>query len=330
MRVEPLARRAAGAVVHGVDLRASAMTPALWADVRAAFEAFSWLHFPGQGALQPSDQLHFATQFPHDAAYVRSQESAVRSPFALVTLPEHPLVMAQGNVKLQNHYGLTAQLRAADLAVESGLEWHTDNIDSPNQSVLTCLHCLAAPQAGGQTLFAPGRVIVDALTTQQRDTAANLIARYTRWEVTNGVRESRGLPKMQALMEPDGTRLSRTAPHPEPGEVVTAEHPLLREHHGRPSLVASPSVLHSLRRLDTGEELGIEESRDTLAELLRPGTALTEEAAGDTRGGGAWEHWWEPGSLVAWDNRFMLHSTTSPLDWVGDRLMHRIRLPVSE
>ena len=65
------------------------------------------------------------------------------------------------------------------------------------------------------------------------------------------------------------------------------------------------------------------------SELLRPGTEIAEEAAGGASGG-AWEHWWEPGSLVAWDNRFMLHSTTSPLDWVGDRLMHRIRLPVPE
>jgi alpha-ketoglutarate-dependent taurine dioxygenase len=343
MRVQPLARAlGAGAVITDIDLRAARMTPSLWEGVREAFAEFHFLHFPGQAALQPSDQLHFAQQFPHDEEHVKTASGPIQSPFSLTTLPQHPLVMAQGNCALADHYGLTAQLEAADLAVESGLEWHTDNIDSPTQSVLTSLHCLAATRSGGETMFAAGPAVFSALSAEQQRLASTLTARYTRWDETNAQRAAQGLSKIQAMMLPDGIRLAPGAPHPLPGDTVTAEHPLVRwserrgQQHG--SLVTTPSILHSLRRATTGEVLGYEESRDTLAELLQPGTALhhaeaaaAAAAAGDgddgSSGGRAWAHVWQRGDLVCWDNRWMIHSTTSPLLWVGDRLMHRIRLP---
>lgn len=326
MRVLPLGRApGVGAIVTGIDLRASCMTESLWTGIRHAFSQFRFLHFPGQSALHPSDQLHFAQQFPHDEEYVQKMTGSIQSPFSLVTLPEHPLVMAQGNVALKNHYGLTTQLAAADLAVESGLEWHTDNIDSPAQSVLTSLHCLAAPKSGGETMFAGGSGVFAALSETQQRLASSLRVRYTRWDETNAQRQAEGLPKVQMVMVPDGTRLAQEAPHPAPGDTITAEHPLVRWDcrgvYQQASIVATPSLLHSLKDATTGKVLGAEESRKTLAMLLRPGTAPRGV------GGAAWAHRWKPGDFVCWDNRWMIHSTTSPLLWKGDRLMHRVRLP---
>lgn len=325
-----------GAIVTGIDLRAACMTDSLWAAVKDAFAQFRFLHFPGQSALQPSDQLHFAQQFPHDEQYVRTMSGPIQSPFSLVTLPEHPLVMAQGNVTLKNHFGLTAELDATDLAVATGLEWHTDNIDSPTQSVLTSLHCLAAPRSGGETMFAGGPEIFAALSEAQQTVAASLTARYTRWDETNARRQSDGLCKVQAMMVPDGTRLARHAPHPLVGDTITAEHPLVRwghrgsQQHG--SIATTPSLLHSLEHAGTGEVLGFEESRDMLAALLRPGTTLAgrediDQGLEKQQKGLAWAHRWTRGDFVCWDNRWMIHSTTSPLTWEGERLMHRVRLP---
>lgn len=155
------------------------------------------------------------------------------------------------------------------------------------------------------------------------------------------------------MMVPDGTRLAPEAPHPLPGDAVTAEHPLVRwgcsDFQKLGSITTTPSLLHSLRDTGTGDVLGFEESRDTLAMLLRPGTTALHsqnavEEAGKQRSaserslykdatnkpskaGVAWAHRWSPGDFVCWDNRWMIHSTTSPLLWKGDRLMHRVRLP---
>lgn len=334
MRVQPLARSLnVGAIVTGIDLRAACMTDSLWSAVRDAFAQFHFLHFPRQSALQPSDQVHFAQQFPHDEEYVKTMSGPIQSPFSLVTLPNHPLVMAQGNVLLEDHYGLTTQLAAADLAVESGLEWHTDNIDSPTQSVLTSLHCLAAPQSGGETMFAGGPGVFAALSEAQQAFATNLVVRYTRWDATNSRRQADGLSKIQAMMLPDGTRLAYEAPHPVVDDTITAEHPLVRWTHrgsqAQASIATTPSLLHSLQCTATGKVLGFEESRDTLAALLRPGTT-TATGSGDeddASANQAWAHRWRKGDFVAWDNRWMIHSTTSPRFWVGDRLMHRVRLP---
>ena len=40
---------------------------------------------------------------------------------------------------------------------------------------------------------------------------------------------------------------------------------------------------------------------------------------------GLWVDWRE-GDFVAWINTLVLHSATDPLDTVGPRLMHRVRL----
>ena len=198
-------------------------------------------------------------------------------------------------------------------------------------------------------MFAGGSGIFAALSETQQRLASRLRVRYTRWDETNAQRQAEGLPKVQMMMVPDGTRLTQEAPHPAPGDTITAEHPLVRWNcrgeHQQGSIATTPSLLHSLKDTATGKVLGIEESRRMLAMLLRPGTApqagkdkgdyqqdekdsLATKVAREVAGGGAaWAHRWKPGDFVCWDNRWMIHSTTTPLLWEGDRLMHRVRLP---
>ena len=59
------------------------------------------------GAATPTDPVEFCRRFPHDRTLFTSEGGLAHegskmkgnSAFSLTTLPEHPLVMAQGNVK---------------------------------------------------------------------------------------------------------------------------------------------------------------------------------------------------------------------------------------
>jgi alpha-ketoglutarate-dependent taurine dioxygenase len=172
------------------------MTDALFSTVQQAFTAHSLLIFRDQHEFGPADLVAFAQRFPHNP-----EVKSLLSPFALQVLPEHPLVMAQGNEPLRNHYGLTTDEHYGFPSKENGLEWHTDNIDAHVPSIVTSLHCLATPSNGGDTLFASGTALFAALSPAQQRHAEQLVVRYCKWQLAPGT---------QNCMRGDGLRLEET------------------------------------------------------------------------------------------------------------------------
>ena len=95
---------------------------------------------------------------------------------------------------------------------------------------------------------------------------------------------------------------------PSENALETFEHPLVRTHHetGKKALFSSAAYIKGFEGLDK------EESDALLMELY----------AHQSQPQFVYSHSWQPGMLVMWDNRSLLHAATGGYDGY-DRLLHR-------
>ncbi len=175
--------------------------------------------------------------------------------------------------------------------------WHADWSFQKYPPAGTCLNAIDIPPLGGDTLFANQHMAWEALSTDQQARYADLVAIH-----------SAKLP-----YAPDGTYGAKDKGRSmdiRPSEAALAEqtHPLVPAHPetGRRGFYST-----------LGYIIGIEgmAQADAIALLME-----LQQWQGDARF--TYTHKWEPGMLIMWDNRSVLHRATGGYDGYR-RELHR-------
>ena len=168
--------------------------------------------------------------------------------------------------------------------------WHTDASYMRKPSSSTLLYSVETPSSGGDTTFANMYAAYEALSAEVKQRLGALRAVHS-WEQS---RLNSG---------------SRPATEEEKRKAPPVSHPLVRTHPetGRKALYLGVHTSHI-------EGMEIEEGRRLLAELLRHATQDQF----------LYRHKWQPGDLVMWDNRCLLHKASDDYDMEREaRVLHR-------
>ena len=171
-------------------------------------------------------------------------------------------------------------------------DWHIDGMteDIPIMATLLSAHAVAA--SGGETEFASTYAAYDDLTDEEK-------GRFESVRVVHTLEAAQRLTNNNPSPQELATWRSR------PAKV----HPLVWKHRsGRRSLVLGAT---------TDNVVGLEPSK---------GRAFLDELLARATGSGrVYQHKWEVGDLVIWDNRGVLHRAC-PYDAASPRDMHRTTL----
>jgi taurine dioxygenase len=176
--------------------------------------------------------------------------------------------------------------------------WHSDWSFLPHPPQATLLYGNVIPPIGGDTLFANQYAAWEALSpamqTLLRDKQGIHSAR--RGYARDGMYGERDKGRSMAIKFDDSA-------------LATQTHPIARVHPetGRTALFVSP-----------GYTIGIEGMADAEAQPL-----LLELFHHQVREDFVYRHRWQPGMLVMWDNRCVVHAATGGYDGHA-RLLHRI------
>ena len=176
-------------------------------------------------------------------------------------------------------------LPAENSYIKSNYHWHTDKAYLPVPALLTMLHAIELPQAGGDTQFADMTSAYAALPDEDKDRIADLHVVHS----FEFMRESTG---DRPLTDAEGA----AAP--------PVMHPLVRTH---PQTAEKSLLLGMYCSHVVGMPAG--ESRALLDRLLAHAT--------DARF--VYTHRWQPGDLVFWDNRCLLHRGVANYDMSKSR-----------
>lgn len=180
-------------------------------------------------------------------------------------------------------------------------QWHTDQSFLPVPARASMLRCEIAPQCGGDTMFSSMYAVYDSLSDGLKAMLGSLRAFHTLFNTRCLVMGNR------KPMTPE-----------EAARVEGAWHPVVMTHPdtGRKVLYISDQMV------DHFEGWTVAESKPLLDHLCR----LIEHPAHTYR------HRWQPGDLIAWDNRCTQHYAPLDYDFAGmdrpenHRLMFRSTL----
>ena len=171
--------------------------------------------------------------------------------------------------------------------------WHTDMSYLDVPPMASMLYALEVPPAGGNTSFCSMYSVYQALPDTLKQRIANLKIKH------DGTYNSGGYLR-QGVTATDDPRASPGAVHP-----LVCTHPDT----GRPMLYLGRRRNAYLMGLELAEsEALLDELWDVVA---RPEFA--------------WEHVWQVGDLVLWDNRCTMHRR-DPFDAASRRIMHRTQI----
>ena len=244
----------AGAEITGVDL-AEPLTPSLKDAITAAFLEHHVLVFREQhltADAQHALTLHFGEIEGHVAR-----------------LPDgRPLPL------VHTVHNLDAEGRPTDEADGNGnYAWHTDKSYHAEPSLMTMLHALELPPAGGDTQFANTALGYAALPEETKREIADLRVEHS-WEASRRNLGAKPITEEQRRERPP---------------VI---HPLVRTH-------PDTGVKSLYLGLHTSHVVGMDrtEGRALLDRLL----------AHTTQPAFVYAHRWQSGDLVLWDNRCLLH-----------------------
>jgi taurine dioxygenase len=198
-------------------------------------------------------------------------------------LPGHPEVLVISNIKENG--------RPIGLG-DAGAYWHSDLSYLPRPSLGSMLHAQELPAEGGDTLFANQHRAWDTLPAALREAVEGRHAEH--WYLCKYAELQRRNP-----WRPDLTQAQIDA-------VPPVAQPIVRTHPetGRRALFVSEHF--------TTRVLGVpeDESRALLAELF----------AHTTRDELVYRHRWQPGDMVFWDNRSLMHLAGGTPDHLRRRL----------
>ena len=175
---------------------------------------------------------------------------------------------------------------------DAGYYWHSDLSYMPRPSLGSMLHAQELPAEGGDTLFANQHRAWDALPVALQTAVAGRRAEH--WYLCKYAELQKRSP-----WRPDLSQAQIDAVKP-------VAQPIVRTHPetGRKALFVSEHF--TTRVLDLPED----ESRALLAELF----------AHSTRPEFVYRHRWQPGDMVFWDNRSLMHLAAGTPDHLRRRL----------
>jgi taurine dioxygenase len=175
-----------------------------------------------------------------------------------------------------------------------GEGWHTDHSNDARPPKATVLHAVNLPSTGGDTQFANTAAAYDALPDSVKRRLRGLNAIHV-YQSSHSARQLMGLPS--------------EAKERVPNAVI---HPIVRTHPetGRKSIYINPIRIEGILGLDHKEALPF------LDELLEHATAPRFQ----------YRHKWEPGDIVMWDNRCLLHKANGDYDMNEVRYLYRVML----
>ena len=175
-----------------------------------------------------------------------------------------------------------------------GEGWHTDHSNDSRPPKATILHAVTLPSTGGDTQFANMAAAYDALSDAVKQRLRGLHAIHV-------YQSSHSNRQLMALSSEAKERV--------PNAVI---HPIVRTHPetGRESIYINPIRIEGILGVDHKEALPL------LDELLEHATAPRFQ----------YRHKWEPGDLVMWDNRCLLHKANGDYDMNEVRYLYRVML----
>jgi taurine dioxygenase len=177
--------------------------------------------------------------------------------------------------------------------------WHTDWSFQERPPDGTCLYGIMIPPRGGDTLYANQHAALDAMPADLRQ----------RIEGRFAVHSARGGYAPSGLYGEADRAAGRSMDiRPSEDAQATQLHPFIRQHAetGRPGIFGC-----------IGYIIGVDGMPDD-----ESGALLFDLYQWQTRDEFVYHHVWEPGMLVMWDNRSVLHKATGGYDG-HDRLLHR-------
>jgi taurine dioxygenase len=194
---------------------------------------------------------------------------------------------------------IAVERRADEQAPIFAESWHSDWSFQENPPQGTCLLGITIPPRGGDTLFANQHLALELMPAELRERIAGLVAIHSA----------------RLAYAPDGMYGDADAAtdrsmdiRPSREAEATQPHPLVREHPetGRAGLFGCVGYIAGI------EGMGDDEALELLLELH--GWQTREEVV--------YTHRWEPGMLIMWDNRSVLHRATGGYEGHA-RLLHR-------
>ena len=175
-----------------------------------------------------------------------------------------------------------------------GEGWHTDHSNDTRPPKATALHAVTLPARGGDTQFANMATAWSALSPNLQERLAGLMAIHV-------YQSSHSARKLMALSDANKERVPNAVLHP-----VVRSHP----ENGRKSIYINPIRIEGILGMDHKEALPL------LGDLLRHATAERFQ----------YRHRWQPGDLVIWDNRCLLHKANGDYDMDQTRYLYRVML----
>lgn len=178
--------------------------------------------------------------------------------------------------------------------------WHSDWSFLATPPAGTMLHAIEIPPVGGDTLFADQHGGYDALPDRLKEQIAGLVGIHSA---------QRGYARTGLYGDRDEGRSMRILPSDD--ALATERHPLVRPHPetGRPALFCSLAYTVGIEGLSDHDAFVL------IAELLEHTTSPEHVL----------RHRWEPGTIVLWDNRCLLHAATGGYEG-HRRVLHRLTI----
>lgn len=199
-------------------------------------------------------------------------------------LPDQPLIRVLSN-KVDDH-----GQRVGIVMGKQGPEWHTDGTSMARYPVASQLYCLEANRVGGDTLFANSHLAFETMPADARRRMAGYVCTYNRDHL------------QRKLAVYDSRPLELTGA-PDVQWSLVIEHAVT----GRPAFFFAGGEMTEIDGLDE-------------AQRLRVVAEITDHLFANPHL--CYSHAWEPGDLLVWDNRSVLHSATF-YNYAGhSRLIH--------
>ncbi len=175
-----------------------------------------------------------------------------------------------------------------------GEGYHTDHSNDAVPPKATALHAVRLPQSGGDTQFVNMVAAYDALPAAMKAKIDGLQARH----VYQSKHSARKLPQLPGARR----KIADTS----------VLHPLVRSHaaSGRKAIYLNPIRVEAIVGMDDAEALPL------LDALLAHATQDDFE----------YRHKWQPGDVVIWDNRRLLHKANGDYPPDAVRYLYRLML----
>ena len=176
-----------------------------------------------------------------------------------------------------------------------GAGYHTDHSNSETPPKATLLLAIELPDSGGDTQYVNMAAAYAGLPAATKDRLTGLKAMHV-YQSKHSARKLMGLPDAAKKKVPEAVY-----------------HPIVRTHpeNGRKSIYINPIRIDAIDGMEEADAL------DLLNELLQH--AIQEQFQ--------YRHKWQPGDLVMWDNRCLLHKANDDYDHeMQTRYLYRVML----